>query len=612
MVVSSASVAKRDYSEMATRLVVAAIGSKNRWRRVIVLAIVVLALVGGAGVLAVRGVAANQAATLEADWRALQACLLGDALAAGETPAARLALVELSALAVPIDQRAKPNEVPWPVSCAPAAAALSEHAPGAEQGATELQADAKVLAAVLRDDLTATVDIQKELERVWSDAARAHLEAAPDPQARILAPKPAVTLFTNRAFRDQPRALEGELALSSIHPEPAPWGDLRFLVDDRQLGGPPVACTTNGSKPAIDCERVPVQVSKLPSPRLIASVEQHASAIYACGDRGMAGVFWPDGRPMLPATVPGVTTYGAVSRADGSAALLARKEGQRDLELVSAPATGPATEQPSLLAGDVDAPEDATIAWDWLLYRSSAKAFTSPHHLMARKLRDFAPPTDVGPLPAPPAPNPRDPTLSQPMLIACRTDDALVVRVRGADADAVAFYSGGRWSAPQSLTTRGGVLTCRAHEAVVTLILPAPDGKTSTIEQSRCDLSGCTATRLDLKDLLAGTPALVPEDAAHLSAADVDGRLALVWSAGATGGLRMRVAPLERIKATPDVVIFNGRDESGASRVGLVTELRLLPASSYGLLFVNTTVGVRAFRIDSDGKLTAVRVSAAR
>jgi hypothetical protein len=524
---------------------------------------------------------------------------------------ARLALVELAALAVPIDQRAKANEVPWPASCAPAAAALSEHASGAEQGATELQADAKALAAALRDDLTATADIQKDVDRVWSDAARAHLESAPDPQARLQAPKPAVPLFTNHAFRDQPRALDGELALSSIHPDPAPWGDVRFLVDDRQLGGPPVACITNGSKPAIDCERVPVQVSKLPSPRLIASVEPHASALYACGDRGMAGVFWPDGRPILPATVPGVTTYGAVSRADGSATLLARKEGQRDLELVSAPVTGPSTEQPSLFATDVDAPEDATIAWDWLLYRSSAKAFTSPHHLMARKLKDFAMPTDVGPLPAPPVLNPRDPTLSQPMLLACRTDDALVLRVRGAESDAVAFYSGGRWAAPQTLTTRGGVLTCRAHEAVVTNVLTAADGKTSTVEQSRCDLSGCTATHLDVKELLAGTPALVPEDAAHLSAADVDGRLALVWSAGATGGLRMRVAPLERMKATPDVVIFDGRDESGASRVGLVTELRLLPAASYAVLFVNTTVGVRAFRVDSDGKLTAVRISAA-
>jgi hypothetical protein len=45
--------------------------------------------------------------------------------------------------------------------------------------------------------------------------------------------------------------------------------------------------------------------------------------------------------------------------------------------------------------------------------------------------------------------------------------------------------------------------------------------------------------------------------------------------------------------------------------VGLVTELRLLPAASYAVLFVNTTVGVRAFRVDSDGKLTAVRISAA-
>ena len=493
MVVSSASVAKRDYSEMATRLVVAAIGSKNRWRRVAVMAVVVLALVGGAGFLAVRGVAANQAATLEADWRALQACVLGDALAPGETPEARLALVELAAVAVPMDQRAKPNELPWPASCAPAAATLSDHASGAEQGAAELQADARALAAALRDDPTATVDIHKEVARVWSDAARAQLVAAPDPQARIVAPKPAVPLFTNAAFRDQPRALDGEFALSSIHPEPAPWGDVRFLIEDKQLGGPPVVCTTNGTKPAIDCERVPVQVSKLPSPRLVASVEPKASALYACGDCGTAGVFWPDGRALLPPTVTGVTTYGAVSRADGSAALLARKEGQHDLEIVSAPVTGPATEQPSLLAGDVDTPEDATIAWDWLVYRSSGKAFTSPHHLMAHKLKDFAPPTDVGPLPAPPAPNPRDPTLAQPMVTACRTDDAIVLRVRGADADAVAFFSGGRWSAPQTMTVRGGMLTCRAHEAVVTAVLPSADGKPSTIEQSRCDI--CRAAR---------------------------------------------------------------------------------------------------------------------
>lgn len=230
---------------------------------------------------------------------------------------------------------------------------------------------------------------------------------------------------------------------------------------------------------------------------------------------------------------------------------------------------------------------------------------------MARKLKDFAPPTDVGPLPAPPTPNPRDPTLSQPMIAACRTDDALVLRVRGADADAVAFYSGARWSAPQGITTRGGVLTCRAHEAVVTSTTVGADGKASSVEQSRCNLSGCAAAHVDLKDLLGGTPAIVPEDSAHVSAADVDGRLALVWSAGAVGGLRMRIAPLERLGATSDVVIFDGRDETGASRVGLVTELRVIPASSYAVLFVNTTVGARAFRIDSDGKLTAVRVAAA-
>jgi len=76
--------------------------------------------------------------------------------------------------------------------------------------------------------------------------------------------------------------------------------------------------------------------------------------------------WFPAFNALLPPTVNGVTTYGAVSRADGSATLLARKDGQHDLELVSAPVTGPATEQPSLLASDVDAPEDATIAWDYI------------------------------------------------------------------------------------------------------------------------------------------------------------------------------------------------------------------------------------------------------
>jgi hypothetical protein len=57
------------------------------------------------------------------------------------------------------------------------------------------------------------------------------------------------------------------------------------------------------------------------------------------------------------------------------------------------------------------------------------------------------------------------------------------------------------------------------------------------------------------------------------------------------------------MKATPDELITDSRDDSGQSPV---TEVRLLATVDGAILFVNTTNGVRLFNVDGSGKLSVL------
>jgi hypothetical protein len=177
--------------------------------------------------------------------------------------------------------------------------------------------------------------------------------------------------------------------------------------------------------------------------------------------------------------------------------------------------------------------------------------------------------------------------------------------------DTLALFAGGRWGAPVKLSTRGGALTCRGIEAVTTAIEHAIEGDKdyATVSQSRCNSAGCTPVSVPLKQLLAGVGEIVPADASGLVAVDVAGKLAIVWNGGPLGGLRMRFGAPDRLKDAADIIIADGRDAAGDAKLSTFVGLKVMSGAGFAILLVNTTAGVKAFRLDSEGHVVALQAT---
>jgi hypothetical protein len=571
-----------------------ALGSERRYKKILVfggIGVVVL----GAGIYGIaHAVDARESAARDAAWSALNACLLGaDPLKEGESAGARVANVKLGVVGVPLEKRAKPGELGWPASCGSQAYAVAEHA-----GGTPFGDAAQALGKALKADVAATNDLRADVDKTWAEAAKIQLKAQPAPDTPP-APKAAVPLFAGEAFRALPRLLSSNFLLSNVREAPFPGSKIHFLIDQKDMPEGPVICTATATDAAIKCMKLPEAVATLsPGLRLIGTTEDSARPFFFAGDRGQLGIFPPDGKHAIAAGV----TYGAVSRGDGSISFLTRKDGGKELKLVYQPAVGATSDQVLLQPTDVELPGQAGLFWDWAVNRSSAK----PSHLVARKVEgtNVKPSIDVGEIdePAPSDKNERDAA----QVAGCKSDEALVVRVRGQKTDAIAFYAGGRWSSPVKAPTHGGALTCRGLEAVTTTVdhLAERDRDFPTITQSRCNTSGCTTTTLVMKQMLAGVGEIAPADSSGSVAADANGKLLLVWNAGPVGGLRMRLAAPEQIKDAQDVIITDGREDKGGAHLSSIAQMRVLSANTYAILLLSTTAGVKALRVEPTGQLT--------
>lgn len=592
---------KREIAELPTRLLVVAIGGERRQRNVLIgagIGVVALAV----GVFAVtRAVDARETAARADAWSGLNACLLGEPLKPGEAAADRYASLQLSVVGVAKERRAKAGELAWPASCASLAATLGEHG-----GTPALTEAANALGKALREDVSATGDHRALVERVWAEAATAKVAPGTAPSGAPAAPKPGPILYAGEAFRGLPRFLSGNFLLTSVHEEPSPGAaKIRFLIDQKDMPEGPVICTATATEPTVRCMKVPAAAATLsPGLRLVGTTDDGARPFYFAGDRGQMGVFPPEGKAAIAAGV----TLGAVARSDGSLVTLSRKDGARELRFGHQPAVGPTTDRALLQPTDFESAGQTGIFWDWLAYKGAAKA-GAKSHLFVRRLgegsADPKPAVDVGEIEEPTPPDKAD---KEPLISACRSDEALALRVRGQKADAITFYAGGRWSAPMKAPTRGGALTCRGLEAVTTSIDHAVEGDKdyATITQARCNSSGCTPVSVTVRQMLAGVGEIAPADASSIVAADVGGKLLVVWNAGTVGGLRMRLAAPERLKDADDTVISDGRDGKEA-KIGSFAGMRVLSTSAFALLFVNTTTGVKLFRVDPTGQVTALQ-----
>ena len=594
---------KPEVSELSTKLLMVELGSEKRWKRLAVIGALGAGALGGLAFGVMRVLDSRDTAARDAAWSSLNTCLLGDPLKEGETPVSRISNIQLGILGVPMEKRVKQlNDPAWPAACAGQAFALQEHS-----GSTPLGDAAKALAVALKSDATATADLRAQVEPVFREAAALKLEAKPATDVTP-APKPAVPLFSSEAFRALPKFLSGSFSLTSVRDVPSSGQKIHFLIDQHDMPEGPVLCTATSTEPSVSCLKVPPAVATLsPGLRLLGTTDNGARPFYFAGDRGQLGIFPPEGRGAIDAAV----TLGASARADGSIALLLRRDTGKDVRLVVHPAKGVAIERSLLQPTDLDPAGQVGLSWDWVIYKGAAKAGT-PSHLFARKIEGApgaaSPAIDVGELDEP---APADKADKDTPIVVCRTEDAMSVRVRGARVDTMALFAGGRWGSPVKLSTRGGALTCRGIEAVTTSIEHAieADKDYATVSQSRCNSSGCTPYSVPLKQMLAGVGEIVPADASGIVAADVGGKLAILWNGGPLGGLRLRFGAPDRIKDAVDTIVADGREGAGEAKLSTFVGLKVLPGNGFAIVLVNTTAGVKAFRLDGEGHMAALQAT---
>jgi hypothetical protein len=592
---------KPEIAELPTRLLMSALGSERRYKRIVVFGGIGVVVLGAAIFAIAKTVDSRDTEARQEAFGALSSCLLGaEALKENESASARVANVKLAVVGLPLDKRSKPGEQAWPASCAPLAFSVAEHA-----GGTPVGTAAEALAKALRADAAATADLHAEIDKLWAEAKTANVTPKAPANAPV-APKAAAPLFTAEQFRALPKFLSGSFSLANLREEGSPGSKLHFLIDQKDTPEGPVICTANAADSTIKCMKAPEAVATLsPGLRLVGTTEDMARPFYFAGDRGQLGVFPPDGKHAIAAQV----TYGASARADGSVVLLSRKDTGKELHLTYQPAVGPTVDQIALQPTEIDAPGQAGLFWDWVVYRSLAKP-NAPSHLFARKVDGsvMKPAIDVGEIDeqAPLDKNERD----REQVHACRSDEAIAVRVRGQKGDAFAFFAGGRWSAPVKATTRGGALTCRGLEAIATMVEHTADRDKDypTITQAKCNTSGCTTTQVAVRQMLVGLE-IAPGDAGNSVAADVNGKLMFMWNAGPAGGLRMRLAPADRLKDAEDAVVTDVREDKAGANVSAIAQMKVMSTNTWSLVFLSTTSGVKVLRVDSAGKVTPMSAS---
>lgn len=590
---------KPEIADLSTRLLVVALGSDRRWKRVITVGAIAAAFLGAAVYGVVQVSASSDHDALQGAFSNASTCLLGDALKDGETAGSRVLEVQLTAVGIPRDRRAKANEAAWPASCAPYAFEIASHATSAAQGGEALATSAGALAKMLKEDTGATSDFRAEADQLWKDAKAAGLVAGAP--AGATAPFRKSPLFASERYKALPRFLNGTFGLSSVHESPYSERKIHFVVDQKDAAAGPAICTATETGPTVSCMKVPPAVAQLsPGLSLVGTSDDRARPFYFAGDRGQLGIFPPDGDHAVEAAV----AYGASARDDGALYLVTENEISHDVELGFIPATGRAQKASVLRAAEVDDPSRATVLWDWFVAETKGKPKA---HLVARKLAQAggapAAAIDIGELDDLAPASKAD---KSAQLGGCRTDEATIVRAAGARNDALAFFTAGRWSAPVKAPTHGGALTCRGLTAVTTQVEPGADPIYPVIQQGKCNAGGCTQASIGMREIVGGLPEIAPADGHSTVAADIGGKLLVAWNAGYVGGLRMRFAAPEQLKNAEDTVISDLRD-AGAGKLSTFVEMRVIPTSTYAILFVSTTTGVRLFRIDGAGAVTPLQ-----
>lgn len=597
---------KPNPADLSTRVLMVTLGSERRWKRVALLAGGGAIVLGAGAYVVVSALDTKAKAEREVAWSSLSACLIGtEPLKDKETAATRARAIQLQVLGVPKQTRAAGGGVPWPAACATFAHQLAESTRGSGDAKTGLAPSADALAKVLAENASGLLELRAEVDKVWKEAEKLGLKAGPPPAGVKVPAKIERATWTSEQFKDLPRTLSGAFAMTNVRPDPVVSTRAGFVVDQKDVPEGPVHCSAGPTETGLKCTRLPPAALPLsPGLRPLGTFEDGKRPLFVAGDRGSTGVFTPDGEKLAT-----VSLMGAWLRDDGGAWLVARKDAKTPALMFAAP-KGQAAERPLFGPGELESPLHATVAWDWLIARTKAGK------LVARKLPagagEAGPAIEIGelgePAPVEVAPGEDD------VVTACRASDnaTVFVRVRGGKSDSFAVFSGSKWSGPWKTGAKGGTLSCSPASLTITKTTHAVTGdkNLATVAQTVCSRAGeCTQGSTGIVEMTGGQTELAPADAQGFSAASIADKVAVVYHAGLIGGVRLRVAPIAKLRDAEDHAIFDPREEGGTLKLGTFLDVKVIPASTFAVVLVGTTHGVRALRLDATGALTPLGAS---
>jgi hypothetical protein len=568
----------------------------------------VVVVAGAGAAFALTSMSSQADAELQSAWNSTVTCLTGEAVLIPEGAARKVRAIQLIMIGLPEGKRGEPGQKVWPARCAAPALATAEaiKKSGKELGLREA---ASQLAKALDAPGAFQSDLSAPIERAFQEAKAAGLNAT---VGGDLPRPPAATIPLDQdGLEAMPRFLPSVVPLERVKLEPVPDGRLRFLIDDASQPGLPALCRFAPERRLLACKRLPDGVKKLsPGLMLWGTTEEGADPFLFAGERGKAGIF----RSSDGARVAEGLTYGAFARKDGTLVRTTWQQERAEVWYSVLPKDGKARENKLLSYSEVGNPYyNSGLFWDSLVYKAGNPK-TRELELYVRRVKEngeLDALTTVGIVPEPSLIEEDD----SPHIAACRTDEATVLRVKGRYHQFTAFYTDGRWTPPVVSPGTGGDLTCRKSEVTITDVWrnlsSAGTGRYwPSVLQNRCTPAACVSGTLTFKRMLEQTPDLAPVDKGVITAAELDGQLVLVWGAGERGGLRMKVAPMDRVEKAEARVIFDDQIESGKpARASTLIETRLVSSGSDALLFLSTGKGIYVFDVEKDGQLTPIKSS---
>lgn len=570
--------------------------------RLIVIALVVVVLGAAAGT-AIFVLQTRSKKAVKVAYGRFAQCMIGDPLAAGEAMGVRLRGHQLTAMSVVKEKRmSDEGKEAWPTRCAPLTQAFAAVVRDSG-GAPDLVAAAEKLGKTLATEAAVNTDIGPQVEDVFTKAKALSLDK--EREADVKAPPAAPKTMTLATLPKEARLVSEHTTLGGVRESPYTDTTLRFVVDEKDSPVGPVHCAIQPGETVLACQKIPEPAAKAsPALRMWGTTDEKAHVLAFAGDRGKSGIYDAvTGARVVEKLEYGA--YGASSFDDGSMAYLVWND--------KPPATNVALVRDGKTKETkvVDRKESgnpyysSAIFWKWIAYKQVRKG-AEGIRLVLREIGagGLAPPQDIGRIDE--VGHIEGGTEEEPHLTTCRNGSTMVIRAKGWN-NTFLFFKKEAWSAPVEAQGQHGILTCGDNTASITRLWGGRTGAQrfhGGPQVSECTVSECKQFQIDLDKVLDGNEDLTPREKKGIASIMVGNKLAVVWSAGDRGGLRMRVGPITQLATAPETILYDDHVRDGAVKVeSSLVDFQLLPFGKHAVLLLATTSGVYAFLLDADGKL---------